>query len=199
MLVSSRSAVTFEGSHYRVYGRQLPPLPAEAIPVVYVTGSSPAAANAAMQLDATRVLPPRSCAPTRGRIGVRLGILARSEAAEAWELARDRFPIDAARRLQHRLEMRWSDSDWHRQLSRLRDAGDSCATRYWLEPFDNGRAPSPYLVGGYRGVARELAQLMRDGVGGFMVDGATGNEAVHAVRCVRQGWYRAHGELARCG
>ena len=53
----------------------------------------------------------------RGGLGVRVGIVARETADEAWRVARERFPEDRKGQLTHQLAMKVSDSHWHQQLS----------------------------------------------------------------------------------
>ena len=55
--------------------------------------------------------------------GVRVGIVARDTAEEAWRVALDRFPDDRAGRITHRLAMGVSDSHWHERLSARPEGG----------------------------------------------------------------------------
>lgn len=211
--------VTFEGRWWTV--RQLalePPLPPELMPEVLVSGSSPAGLRTAAELGATPVRyprPPGEESDLRG--GVRVGIVARPSAEEAWSVARDRFPGDRKGQLLHRLAMQISDSHWHRQLASREHAApapyaaatpDAPATPgtagqqaeepnpYWLWPFQNYKTFCPYLVGSYERVGRELAAYVKQGADLFILDiPPTREELEH----VRQAFALAAAELAAVG
>ena len=142
-----------------------PPLPADLTPSVLVSGSSEPGMQAARQLGATPVEYPKPPAeyatalPANGATsGIRIGVIARSEEAEAWSIARARFPEDRKGQLTHQLAMKVSDSSWHRQLSELGKTSVGAENPYWLVPFQNYKAMCPYLVGSYDRVADEVAR-----------------------------------------
>src|SRR5260221_13926156 len=72
--------------------------------------------------------------------GIRIGIIARSEDAQAWSVARDRYPEDRKGQITHQLAMKVSDSSWHRQLSELGNTEAGAENPYWLVPFQNYKA-----------------------------------------------------------
>jgi alkanesulfonate monooxygenase len=169
--------VTFEGRYYRVANLKLsPPLPPELAPGVLISGSSEAGLAAARTLGATAVKYPKPPGEeddqTREPIpsGVRVGIIAREDADEAWRVAHERFPEDRRGQITHGLAMKVSDSSWHRQLSELADTRSSDENPYWLGPFQNYKTFCPYLVGTYARVGEELARYMRSGYGTFILD-----------------------------
>ena len=102
--------------------------------------------------------------------GVRVGIIAREDSREAWEIARARFPEDRKGQLTHQLAMKVSDSVWHRQLSELSKATASGEHPYWLVPFENYKTMCPYLVGSYERVGEELARYLALGYRSFILD-----------------------------
>src|SRR5712692_1955730 len=124
-LLRTADPVSFEGRYYKVTNLKLtPPLPSDLQPGVLVSGSSEPGMQAARQLGATAVEYPKPPAdyaaapPANGATsGIRIGIIARSEDAAAWSVARARFPEDRKGQLTHQLAMKVSDSSWHRQLS----------------------------------------------------------------------------------
>lgn len=177
-LLAGERAVTVDGRYYRVEGLRLaPPLPRELMPDVLISGSSPAGLAAAEALGAAAVTYPRppgeeqSLAGGAAGSGVRVGIIARDSAAEAWRVAHARFPEDRKGQIAHRLAMSVSDSHWHRHLSE-RDAGavDGEPSPYWLGPFQNYKTFCPYLVGSYEAVAREVAGYVELGCSHFILD-----------------------------
>lgn len=177
-LLRTEGPVSFEGRYYKVTNLKLtPPLPAELAPGVLVSGSSEAGVNAARRLGATAIEYPKPAADYApaapagtGSRGIRIGIIARSGEAEAWSVARARYPEDRRGQLAHQLAMKVSDSSWHRQLSELGSAGPGAQHPYWLVPFQNYKAVCPFLVGSYDRVAQEVARYVEIGHRTFILD-----------------------------
>jgi len=177
-LLRSAEPVSFEGSYYRVSSLKLtPPLPAGLMSGLLVSGSSEAGAAAARTLRATAVEYPKppleyanAALPEMDSRGIRIGIIARADEAEAWSVARARYPEDRVGQLTHQLAMKVSDSSWHRQLSELGKARQGEENPYWLLPFQNYKAVCPFLVGSYDAVAEELARYVEAGYRTFILD-----------------------------
>jgi alkanesulfonate monooxygenase len=181
-LLRGESAVTIEGRYYSVTGlRMRPKVPAHLLPDVLVSGSSPAGREAARALGATAVKypqPPGEEAAWMGNglaggFGIRVGIVARETAEQAWCVAHARFPKDRSGQITHRLAVAVSDSQWHAQLSDERDPFvdlDGEPDPYWLGPFQNYKTFCPYLVGSYDRVARVLSHYMDLGTTTFILD-----------------------------
>jgi alkanesulfonate monooxygenase len=171
--------VTLDGSWYRVKNLRLtPPLPPELMPGLLISGSSAAGLAAAAAIGALGVRYPKpveeeeresSPRPPAG-VGVRVGVIARESAEEAWRVAHERFPADRKGRLTHQLAMKVSDSQWHRDLSSLEEGGDGELSPYWLGPFNNGQTFCPYLVGSHDRVGGELARYLAAGFETFILD-----------------------------
>jgi alkanesulfonate monooxygenase len=179
-LLSGQGPVTLEGAYYKVRNlRMTPAMPPALVPEVLISGSSPAGLAAAQVLGATPVKyphPPGEEEPREGaeEFGVRVGIIAREDAAEAWRIAYERFPEDRKGQITHKVAMSVSDSHWHHQLSK-RDNGGAVQegnepNPYWLGPFQNYKTFCPYLVGSYQRVARELAKYVALGSTTFILD-----------------------------
>lgn len=176
-LLRTADPVSFEGRYYKVSNLKLtPPLPAELLPGVLVSGSSDAGMDAARRLGATPVEYPKPLAEyaaprvNGATSGIRIGIIARSEGAQAWKAARARFPEDRKGQLTHQLAMKVSDSSWHRQLSELGESESGAESPYWLIPFQNYKTFCPYLVGSYQRVADEVARYIDVGYRTFILD-----------------------------
>lgn len=177
-------SVTLEGDHYQVKNLKLTPkLPEELFPVVLMSGSSAAALKTARAIGATAIRYPQDPEkeetsverPEGVQMGLRVGIVARDDAASAWTEAEARFPDDRKGQIMHDLAMKTSDSQWHKQLSQdaaAADDGGDVATRspYWLHPFKQYSTFCPYLVGSYDRVADELAQYFTMGDRALIVD-----------------------------
>lgn len=186
-LLQTADPVSFDGRYYKVTHLKLTPaLPAELMPGVLVSGSSEAGMDAARQLKATAVeypkppaeyanAPPANIAAR----GIRIGIIARSDDAEAWSIARARYPEDRKGQLTHQLAMKVSDSSWHRQLSELGKTPAGEENPYWLVPFQNYKAVCPFLVGSYDRVADEVARYVEAGYRTFILDVPASVEEMH--------------------
>jgi alkanesulfonate monooxygenase len=176
-LLESRSPVTFEGRFYTVRGLTLQPsLPTELMPEILVSGSSEAGRAAAARMNAVAVKypePPEKCEAIQSdgsRSGVRIGIIARPEEQEAWNVAFERFPEDRKGQLARKLATKVSDSAWHKSLSDLARSEETQDSAYWLHPFENYQTNCPYLVGSYSTVARELRRYIGSGNTTFILD-----------------------------
>ena len=170
--------VTLDGRWHRVKNLKLtPPLPEDLFPNLLISGSSPAGQAAAEEIGALAVRYPKpveeevadaDARPANG-VGVRVGVIARRQAEEAWRIARERFPQDRKGELEHQLAMKVSDSHWHKQLSSHERDGDE-ASPYWLDPFKQGQTFCPYLVGDYERVGAELGRYVEAGFETFILD-----------------------------
>jgi alkanesulfonate monooxygenase len=186
-LLRTADPISFEGRYYKVTNLKLtPPLPAELMPGMLVSGSSEAGMDAARQLRATAVEYPKppaeyaTASPANiASRGIRIGIIARSEDAQAWSVARARYPEDRKGQITHQLAMKVSDSSWHRQLSELGNTEAGAENPYWLVPFQNYKAICPFLVGSYDRVAEEVARYVDVGYRTFILDVPASVEEMH--------------------
>ena len=176
-LLSSPDPVSFEGKYYKVTNLKMtPPLPEELYPGILISGSSDAGLAAAREIGATAVKypkPPGEEVDQRGDVidsGVRVGIIAREDSDEAWRVGRERFPEDRKGQITHKIAMKVSDSQWHKQLSELGEQPVSDENPYWLGPFENYNTFCPYLVGSYDVVAGEVARYISLGFTTFILD-----------------------------
>ena len=194
LLAATNRGVTLEGSFYAARNlKMVPPLDPELLPEVFVSGSSPAGMAAAQALGATAVKYPGPPSEDPGVLGaagpppgIRVGIIARDDGAEAWRLARERFPEDRKGQLTHELAMKVSDSAWHHQLSGLESGDGVDDNPYWLVPFKNYKSFCPYLVGSYARVGEELGKYVGLGYKTFILDiPASPDELEHAMSCFR--------------
>lgn len=191
-LLRTANPVSFDGRYYKVTNLKLtPPLPADLLPGVLVSGSSEPGMQAARQIGAMAVEYPKPLAEYAADLpanvassGIRIGVIARSENSEAWSVARERFPEDRKGQLTHQLAMKVSDSSWHRQLSELGDAGREAQNPYWLVPFQNYKAMCPYLVGSYDRVADEVARYVEVGYRTFILDIPASQEEMRHIGVV---------------
>jgi alkanesulfonate monooxygenase len=121
--------------------------------------------------------------------GVRVGIITRQDASEAWRVAYERFPEDRQGQITHRVAMQVSDSHWHQQLSRrqeeiLADASSDEPNPYWLGPFQNYKTFCPYLVGSYERVSQMLAHYIAVGSCAFILDIPSSEEELEHIGIV---------------
>jgi alkanesulfonate monooxygenase len=177
-LLNSRHPVNFCGDFYEVSNLRLtPPLPPELFPGIFVSGSSDAGLATAQAIGATAIKYPKPAnecqqePPNAGLdSGIRVGIIARPDEAEAWTVAHERFPQDRKGQLTHQLAMTVSDSSWHHQLSEMSKDARSNPNPYWLVPFENYKTFCPYLVGSYDRVAEEISRYVAVGFRTFILD-----------------------------
>jgi len=196
-LLEGEQPVQFAGRYCTARGlRMTPPLPRELWPGWLISGSSPAGRAAAIEIGAIAVEYPEPAGQIKeivevpaGR-GIRVGIIAREDADEAWDAAYARFPEDRRGQLAHALAMKTSDSSWHRTLSGLAQRRPADGSPYWLWPFENHRTFCPYLVGDYVTVGREIARYLDLGYRSFILDIPTSPQdletAVTAFRVAHQ-------------
>lgn len=176
-LLASPAPYSFEGKYYTVKNLKMaPPLAPELFPGIMISGSSDAGLAAAREIGATAIKYPKPAGEEQslaGEVvpcGVRVGIVAREHADDAWRVARERFPEDRKGQIMHNLAMKVSDSKWHQQLTELGQRPSSEANPYWLWPFQNYKTFCPYLVGSYQRVAQELARYIETGYRTFILD-----------------------------
>ncbi|MGO9899370.1 MAG: LLM class flavin-dependent oxidoreductase [Solirubrobacteraceae bacterium] len=190
--------VTFSGRYYSVTNLRLAaPLPAEIQPGLLISGSSPAGLATAHAIGALAVkYPQRSTdeSPQHNEhSGVRVGIVARPLADEAWRVAHARFPEDRKGQLTQQLAMKVSDSQWHRQLAELSAEEAHEDDPYWLWPFENYATFCPYIVGSYDRVAEELRRYISLGFSAFILDIPAAEEELRHIGVVFE---RAGAQLA---
>ena len=190
-LLRSGAPVSYRGEFYVVDKlRMTPPLAADLFPGVLVSGSSEAGLMAAQTLGAIAVKYPQpaerepECHDENFESGVRVGIIAREQDAEAWQVAHSRFPGDRQGQLTHQLAMKTSDSAWHKQLSGMAKQAGNGRNCYWLWPFENYKTFCPYLVGSYDLVAAELAKYIEHGFGTFVLDIPANREELEHIKRV---------------
>jgi len=176
---SSGRAISQDGTYYKVENLKLTPaLAPDLAPTFFVSGSSEAGLNAAAELGAVPVQYPQPSStyqtaeqsPSDQTTGIRIGIIVRDDAEEAWRVAEERFPADRRGEIAHKMAMKTSDSKWHKDLSEWPEAETNTDTVYWLRPFQSYKTFCPYLVGNYERVSAEIAGFIRAGFTTFILD-----------------------------
>lgn len=192
LLLNSPELTSFRGEFYRVENlRMTPPLAPDLFPGIFLSGASEAGEQAARTLSATAIKYPKAPSdceveppPDDLECGIRVGIIAREDENEAWDVAEQRFPEDRKGQLTHQMAMKVSDSSWHRQLSEMAKAPRSLRNPYWLRPFENYSTFCPYLVGEYENVAGELARYMAVGYSRYILDVPPSREELRHIEAV---------------
>src|SRR6059058_4630589 len=95
-LLSGPGSVTLDGRYYKVANvRMTPPLKPDLVPGVFVSGSSEAGLAAARELGALAVRYPKPVdeyeaapPPDAAALGIRIGVISRENAGDAWQVAR---------------------------------------------------------------------------------------------------------------
>ena len=191
-LLESSDPVTLDGEFYKVDKlRMTPLLPPELFPGVFVSGSSDAGLEAARTIGATAIMYPKPAGEYESEppdqtieSGIRVGIIVRETAQEAWDVAHRRFPPDRKGEITRELAMKVSDSVWHKQISALGAPSDG--NPYWLVPFQSYKTMCPYLVGSYQTVAAELGRYVGLGFHTFILDIPPSEEELYHTGVVRE-------------
>lgn len=173
-LLASDEPLMHDGRFYRyralcVYARLDP----EVRPRTFVAGSSAAGqrmAAAVADVAITHPEPVQQFAETflrpgrEGlRIGIRIGLVARSTDEEAWLAARTLFPEERIARLKTAMRKQ-SQSDWIRRLANLATEDGVYDEVYWTGAYRNDKGNMPLFVGSYRKVADYLERYLTLGV-----------------------------------
>jgi alkanesulfonate monooxygenase len=191
-LFEGPGALSFTGTYFTVKNLALKPrIPPGLVPEVFVSGTSPAGVAAARKIGATSVsypgIPTGETISRDGPAGIRIGIIAREESAEAWRIAHERYPVDRKGQLAHAMARRVSDSSWYGRLSELDEEPADCRSPYWLVPFKNYKTFCPYLVGSHDEVRREVSKYIREGFQTFILDVPPSQEELRHTALVFEG------------
>ena len=182
--------VDLDGARLSVSGAQLEALPAPA-PPIYFGGSSPAALDVAARhvdvylswgeppallrekLAAVQALADRQ--GRRLRLGIRLHVVCRDSAAEAWREAErllDGIPAETIAQIQARL--RRSESEGQRRMLSLHNGTASeleVAPNLWAGVGLARGGAGTALVGSHEEVAERIAEYAALGIGEFVLSG----------------------------
>ena len=185
-LLGPEERISHAGKYYTVSNLAMtPPVPEEIRPEFFVSGSSDVGLAAAKSIGATAIQYPLPPAEYKGPpqdmpSGIRLGLIAREDADEAWKVAHERFTEDRVGEITHQLAMKVSDSHWHATISDLAKKEHNESNPYWLEPYKHYKTFTPYLVGDYDTVAKDLSRYVKKDISVFIVDiFPSEEEAVH--------------------
>jgi alkanesulfonate monooxygenase len=184
-LLTKTTPTTYTGEYYALKGAMLvPSFERELAPRVFVSGTSPACGEVRRRLSATRLMYPHEISTYEGdrplaETGIRLGIIARDTAEEAWREAHSRFPVDRDGEELLELAAETVESTWYRKLSA--DAIESHAPKgvYWLYPFRAYRTFCPYLVGTYADVSELLGRYLSLGADTVILDDLREEDDIH--------------------
>jgi alkanesulfonate monooxygenase len=182
--------VDLDGARLSVSGAQLEALPAPA-PPIYFGGSSPAALDVAARhvdvylswgeppallrekLAAVQTLADRQ--GRRLRLGIRLHVVCRDSAAEAWREAErllDGIPAETIAQIQARL--RRSESEGQRRMMSLHNGTASeleVAPNLWAGVGLARGGAGTALVGSHEEVAERISEYAALGIGEFVLSG----------------------------
>ncbi len=177
MALAAGETVTHQGEWYTANALKLAPsIPEELQPGLLMSGSSPAGMATAAALGAIAIQYPEPAGeettdvPDGVKTGIRVGIIARDDSAEAWKIAHDRFPPNRRGELMHEMAMSKSDSQWHSTLSKLADESAAEGNAYWLGPFQNYDTFCPYLVGSFDEVVEQIVGYWESGHRAIILD-----------------------------
>jgi alkanesulfonate monooxygenase SsuD/methylene tetrahydromethanopterin reductase-like flavin-dependent oxidoreductase (luciferase family) len=196
-LLSSADPLDFEGRHYRFRGLQMHSyVEPEFRPKIFIAGSSPAGCAAASRIGDVLITHPEPAAafetdfvrsvPDGLLFGIRIGILARPTAKEAWDIAFTEYACDRAAMIQTSFKQS-SESAWSRRLAKLAIDGDIYDDVYWMGAFRSTKGSFPLLVGSYAEVTSYLARYLDAGTSAILLGGTYTAEEFQHVRIVLRG------------
>lgn len=180
---------SYAGRYFQLDRTAMNPRPDPGLsPMIYLSGSSSASIKAQQALGVTRLAYPRllteypDAQEALRDSGIRVGIIAREDAGEAWQEAQRRFPADRLGEQLHDVAARVVESHWHRDLSERAQRSSAPAGPYWLYPFRAYKTFCPYLVGNYVEVSEFLTPYLRHGVSTIVLDVPHTEEDMHHAR-----------------
>jgi alkanesulfonate monooxygenase len=178
--------VSFDGRYYRVAHLQLlPAVPAETWPEFLLAGQSASAQRVCERTGAIslRMLQPALEQAHVASRGIGFGMVARDTREEAWSAARLLFPADREAQVLLDMSMANTDSSWKQRLHSVAHLPELTEEGYWLGPFRNFQADSPYFVGSYSRAADLFRGLVEKGVDLVVLDvPANDEEYEHVAR-----------------
>nr|WSW64786.1 LLM class flavin-dependent oxidoreductase [Streptomyces sp. NBC_00995]WSW71167.1 LLM class flavin-dependent oxidoreductase [Streptomyces sp. NBC_00995] len=169
----------FAGEYYTVRRARLTTaVPEDLLPTAYVSGSSAASLQAGESLGLGQlsfpVLPDDFAGPdvrkNKFGSGISIGIIARDDSAEAWRIARKRFPADPEGAERMKLLLSAGVSSWQTRLASVPIPDEAEQQPYWLVPFRYHHTFCPYLVGSHDEVARAVTTYLNGGIRTFVLD-----------------------------
>jgi alkanesulfonate monooxygenase len=169
----------FTGEYYTVRRARLTTaVPEDLLPTAYVSGSSAASLQAGESLGLGQLsfpVPPEDFASPDLRknkfgSGISIGIIARDDSAEAWRIARKRFPADPEGAERMKLLLSAGVSSWQPQLASVPIPDEAEGQPYWLVPFRYHHTFCPYLVGSHDEVAQAVTAYLNGGIRTFVLD-----------------------------
>lgn len=194
-LLAEGRHVEYDGLHYTLADTVLePPLPAALRPRIFVAGASEAAVRATKALDGARLTYPNppdeyvtDTTTVLNGVGMRIGVIARGSSAEAWAVARRRYPLDQKHSNQQSV-----DAEWHRRISALSEEPEPATDIYWLHPFRARFEFCPFLIGSYSEVGEVLARYLRLGLSTLILNAPwEATDYAHANVALRKAEYLA--------
>jgi alkanesulfonate monooxygenase len=160
LLVMARP-ISRQGVFYPVENLQIrPPFPATFLPEFIIAGASDDARQVAQEMGCLRMqmLPPNFEQGVDAD-GINCGIIARPQRSDAWHAAKNLFPDDPEGREIQTYSMSNTDSIWKQRLNTAGESAELRENGYWLGPFMNFQADSPYLVGSYADIGASLESV----------------------------------------
>ncbi|GIJ21051.1 LLM class flavin-dependent oxidoreductase [Micromonospora lutea] len=171
-LVDGAAPLTVTGDFYQLRGARLRlPTPPGLRPVPFIAGQSPAAAQCSRAIEAVSVGMWRPQPPDRGESkGAYAGLIVRESDADAWRVARERYPADPDLAAAGAAALRYTDATWRHQAFAEAEEPNERPTWFWREPMRSMRADCPYLVGGVETLAPVLAAHQSAGFASLILD-----------------------------
>nr|BCJ78239.1 flavin-dependent oxidoreductase [Niallia circulans] len=176
LLLEAGGPVSFRGEYYELNNLEFKPSLGDRtlFPKIFMSGSSEEGLEAGLKAADYVVTHPgplehferhfsSRVQGTPAQSAIRIEIIARETAGEAWEAARARYPANRQGAIQLRMKKK-SESSWQRTLAELALASETYDDVFWMGGYMNGGIYSPVLVGDYETVAAYLNGYYKLGV-----------------------------------
>ncbi|MFD7523124.1 LLM class flavin-dependent oxidoreductase [Paenibacillus chitinolyticus] len=176
LLLESDSPVSFKGDYYELNNLEFKPqLPDKRLfPRIFMSGSSEEGLETGLKAADFVVTHPGPLDHFKRHFSdkvqgsavqsaIRIEIIARESAEEAWKVAHARYPGNRQGTIQLRMKKN-SESSWQRTLAELAIASETYDEVFWMGGYMNGGIYSPVLVGDYEQVAAYMNEYYKLGV-----------------------------------
>jgi alkanesulfonate monooxygenase len=178
-LLTSPTPLDYSGEYYSFQKLKLAPIMnQDNIPELFIPGSSQESIRVACEYADTALLRPeplplfsqnycKQVDPRKINLAIRLSVIARPTAEEAWRIAEEAFPFNKMGKVITRIrkKMRSHNTRLMAELATRQELYDDV---YWMGAYMNGLTEDPILVGSYNDVASYLKGYFDCGVNTFL-------------------------------
>ncbi|KYD08562.1 Alkanesulfonate monooxygenase [Heyndrickxia sporothermodurans] len=185
-ILLNNKPMTYHGTYYNFtnYDMKLPfssnVFSNSRLPEIFIAGGSEMSIETAVKYGYRWATPPgpisiyenyinNDISSKNLKLAIGIGIIARPDANDAWEVARDLFPQSRIQSIQTIVHSKKSQSHWIKKMAELAAGQEVYDDVYWMGAYS--RKFNPYLVGDYDQIASYLEKYLKLGVRTLIVAG----------------------------